>query len=308
MSPNARGWIIAGGLSLAFAALVLWSARGRTPAPAPPPGSGPTPSAPPIAPEAAPLAAACDRLAAEYKQVWANLAYCQTDADCAVEERGKHWSGLDGCARIGSRTAPKGAADQIAEEWLGAGCAHEADLCPRAPRAQCRARRCVELPPPPIPADWSRVHVADLYSLFVPGDLAPAKVQAEDTIATALEGGGRSLFVSWGTHYAPDDPDADVAERLMPWVKVERRQALTVSKRAVTLLWAVDPGSSGAARDPFLAEALVPDVAAPWYSMLGSSGAILFELRCEKKELCDVAPLMLGSLEVVSQPFDPGYP
>ena len=305
MSPNVRGYTIAGALALGFALLVLWSVRAR-----PTPQASAAPSAsglPPLAPDAATLLAVCDELGAEYKRTWANLSFCQSDADCAVEERGKYWSGLDGCVRTASRAAPKGAADQIAEEWLAQGCAHEVDACPAKTAAQCRDRRCVELPPAPIPRDWNRVRVPDIFTLFVPGDLAPKRTEGEDTIVRALEGGGRELFVSWGTNYDADEPDADGAERFMPWVKIERRQPITASGRATTLFWTVDRGERGDAKSPFVAEALVPNVAAPWYFMFGG-GAVLFQLRCEKREQCDVAPVMLGSLEIVSQPFDPKYP
>jgi hypothetical protein len=262
---------------------------------------------PPIAPEAATLVTVCDELAAEYKRVWSSLAYCQTDTDCAVEERGKFWSGLDGCVRVGSRMAPKGAADQIGEEWLATGCAHEVDACGKTARAQCRQHRCVELPPPPIPPDWNRVHVPDIFTLFVPGDLEPRREHAEDTIVSSLEGGGRALFVSWGTNYDSPDPDTDPAERFMPWVELKKRQPLVVAGRATTLFWAFDPGERGKETSPWLVEAIVPNVAAPWYFMFGG-GAVMFQLRCDRKELCDIAPTILGSLEIVSQAFDPKYP
>jgi hypothetical protein len=93
---------------------------------------------------------------------------CASDDDCTGEIRGELWTDLDGRFRFRNRHAPTDRADGVAMAWLGGGCASGYDLLSVSPLAMCRAGRCVERPPAPVPEDWVRVDMAGVYTFFAP--------------------------------------------------------------------------------------------------------------------------------------------
>ncbi len=111
----------------------------------------------------------CERLRQAY--AGALSSSCTADQDCTGEIRGQQWTGLDGCFRFRDRRVSSAAADRIAADWLGGGCAETYDVCSIAPQAMCRAGRCVERPPAPVPEDWTRQSFAHAFTFFVPPEV-----------------------------------------------------------------------------------------------------------------------------------------
>jgi hypothetical protein len=124
-----------------------------------------------------PDAARCASLQSRYEQARSGSDRCERDDECALEPRGKLYTGLDGCSRWSRRGFDGAAADAVAEAWLGAGCAASFNVCP-APggAAMCRGGVCREKPPPPIPEDWARVDVQEAFTLFLPPDLVETSI------------------------------------------------------------------------------------------------------------------------------------
>ncbi len=208
MSVNARGLIVLG-TSLAVlavtSALVFWPSHPHAPQPATPP-SAPSKAIPLSSKE---HAAACDNLAEHYRSVWLSSTACDMDADCIAEPRGGVYTALDGCARFGNPHVSHAAADALAAQWLKDACAWAmmAYVDCGAVRVQCLAKRCVELPPEPVPKDWQRMSLPGVVSVFAPADFIETDERGIDSDVRVFSGRHRTLELSVDP-YGPAARDA----------------------------------------------------------------------------------------------------
>ena len=172
---SVRALALAGGAGVLVAAVVLARGAFRRA------GTAAAPSATPLRPSLPPDPKACAALQDRYDAAWEKANRCASDAECMATPRGGAFLALDGCARFGPRSAlPE--ADALAAEWLEAGCADDFDACAGTPASVCRAGKCEERAPPPLPATWRRVDVARAFTLFLPPDLVETKVYPEDSV------------------------------------------------------------------------------------------------------------------------------
>lgn len=294
MSPRARGYVLAT-LATGTFALVVVLTTWRTKPPTPTLSSRSLDAGRRTLPFLD--AGACVGLAKQYAQVIDALGTCTVDTDCLVEDRGGFYATLDGCYRIVGRTAPKGAADQLAEAWLAGGCVHQLPACEKRPTATCRQGHCAERPPAPVPDDWHRERVPGVLTMFLPPDMHRVEAQGEDSFVLAYQGTDRRLGIELGW-YAPD-PSPDAHFESAPFDKVLSPTELVVSGRTTTLFRYEVKG----AKTSWAAEARVPHVPDPWFVMFAgaSDSSLFFGLSCETKPACDAAPTILGSLEVLSE-------
>jgi hypothetical protein len=133
--------------------------------------------------------------------------------------------------------------------------------------------------------------------MFLPPDMHRVEAQGEDSFVLGYQGTGRTLGIEVGW-YSPD-PSPDAHAESAPWDKVLSPTDLMVSGRPTTLFrYEIMAGKKG-----WAAEARVPHVPDPWWVMFAgaSDSSLFFGLDCETKAACDVAPTILGSLEVLSE-------
>lgn len=298
MSPARRGTALAA-LAIGLFAVVVYvttsNRRRAQPQPPPPPDSGRG--------VALMREAACQRLALRYERALDELHECAKDDDCLVEDRTGFTATLDGCYRITARAASRAAADAIADEWLKGGCAHELPNCEAMPRVSCRMGHCAELPPPPVPPSWHRTRVPGLLTMFVPPGMRRVEAMGEDSFVLSYEGKGASLSMEVGA-YSPDPtPDAHAESR--PWDNVLKSELVRVDGRPTTLFHYELLTSDGKPR-AWAAYARVPRVGEPWFARWTGAteddSRLFFGLDCETKAACDDAAIILGSIEVLSDP------
>jgi hypothetical protein len=125
----------------------------------------------------------CDQLESEYRASAERLRTCSDSADCDVEPFSGDVRGLTECHRFRNERLSSETTDAIADRWLSAGCAIPLqEICAAAPRAQCRDGRCVELPPPPLPASWVAGDVRGILGLHVPPGVPLVRVKRDDVL------------------------------------------------------------------------------------------------------------------------------
>ncbi len=159
-----------------------------------------------------PDAARCESLKQRYEQARSGSAVCERDDDCLLEPRGRFHTGLDGCFRLKNRRFDGAAADRIAQEWLDVGCADSFELCPPSlGSGACRGGVCMERPPPPVAEDWSRVDVAETFSLFLPPEIIEVpfpRTCGNGPAVRVFRGPGLDIRVEYG-HEPSDLPLTD---------------------------------------------------------------------------------------------------
>jgi hypothetical protein len=235
-------------------------------------------------------AAACQRLAAKYTEELKGRRACAVDADCRVEARTDFFATLDGCYRISSRKASLEAANQLAEAWLDASCVEALPACERAPLPACRQGRCGERPPPGVPEDWRRERVPGLLTLFAPPDLRRVPAHGEDSLVVRYEGTSRTLTLAFGEY-----------EPASTWVNPLRTSELVeVAGQKVPLLRY--QSVEGLTPPRWEARAKVPDAASPLRELTApAESSLYFSLDCTISAACDAAPLILSTLELLTE-------
>lgn len=177
-----------------------------------------------------PDAEKCANLAKQYASAWEARNRCERDDDCVASPRGELFTALDGCARFGPRKGDLKFADALAAQWLSAGCADAYEICDEKAEAVCRAGRCNERPPPPLPASWNRIDVERDFHFFLPPELKEIPIQAEEGHIYVWRGErmGVSLdYSGWGSQL--DEPEVP------PPLRVVSREKITVSGEPAVL-------------------------------------------------------------------------
>ena len=239
----------------------------------------------------------CGRLVARYAEALNKQRACAVDDDCVVEARTGLFATLDGCYRITRRAASLEGANQLADAWLDASCVEDLPGCERAPLAVCRKGQCVERAPPGVPDDWRRERVPGLITMFLPPDLRRIPARGEDSLILSYQSAGRTLHLVFG-EYAPtgfgaSTPDTATLDQPGEWesVNVADRKVLLVRERSVQLH----------APRRWTARAKVPEVASPLRALTPSADALYFTLECESRSACDAAPLILSTIELLTE-------
>lgn len=295
VSPTARGYFLAALATAGLALAVALTTRNEPP----------KPETVDAGPKKIVLleASTCASIAGEYEQAVEGARACERDEDCVVEDRTGFFATLDGCFRITSAKSSKTKADELGDRWLAGGCAHDYPSCEKKPTAFCRAHRCGEKPPEGIPETWKRVRVPDLLTMFIPGDMHRGEVQPEDSFAVLYEGGNRHVTIDVG-EYSPDPtPDAHFA--YAPWDKLLGTKEMTVSGRKTTLFtYRMEQSHTT------VAQASLDDVVGPMWQLMiaGPDSRLFFEFDCPNENGCDEAPLVLSTLEILSEKLEGRYP
>ncbi|MFT3765685.1 MAG: hypothetical protein QM820_09240 [Minicystis sp.] len=243
------------GLALAAGALALGvvvlsarrafreAARAAAPSPRPDP---PTPEQ-------------CAAIETRYREAWQALNHCERDEDCLAVRRGELFTGLDECARFGPRAADTRGADAVAAAWITTGCAAEYALCERVPEAVCRAGRCAERPPAPLPSTWIRVDVARAFHFFLPPDLIEIPIQPEEGIARLWKNDHMRVSFDFSDYTNTlDDPREVLPEGL----RIVAREKTTVSGQPALLrVMEVAAGRMRGTKEPWASIAIhIPSV------------------------------------------------
>ena len=287
LAPSRRAALfLALGAPLVVAAVVLSHNAFRATAP-------PAPSA--ARTRVGPDKARCVELAQRYAETWDRENRCSPEIECAAEKRGGAFYGLDGCARFGPRGVRTGEADAVAETWMKAGCAQDYEVCSGEPRAQCRAGRCIELPPPPVPIDWVRTEVPGVLSFFRPSSLVPRTVHPEDSIARVFEGERLYLTLDYGAYsWAPDKDAGDPYDRVL-----EETEEIIAGQRA-RLLWDehrnVNRPDMSLSISRILHFAELPQN--PRFLLMADRPRLTLIAECQRREDCKDADVIFRSLEL----------
>jgi len=149
------------------------------------------------------LAADCVKLKEQHDAAVAKLGACAADTDCAVETRGGVYFGLEGCYRYRNRRVSTDEAAALEARWRDDGCAASYEICPPEPLAMCRAGRCVERPPPPLPETWHREEVPGGFFIYLPSEMKRVSEQGLDSPVSHHWGGGIELTSSFGNYGGP---------------------------------------------------------------------------------------------------------
>lgn len=271
-----RGLLLAAGL-LALGVVVLLARRAfREAAKA----AAPAPKLEP------PDAEKCASLVKQYASAWEALNRCERDEDCAASPRGELFTALDGCARFGPRRGDPKFADALAARWLSAGCADAYEICDEKAESVCRAGRCAQRPPAPLPASWNRIDVERDFYFFLPPDLKEVPIQAEEGHIYVWRGErmGVSLdYSGWGSQL--DEP---IPEPL----RMVSREKITISGEPAVLR-VIEGMPVKTLRGPV----------EPWTSVglhiphVRNSNLTL-SVRCKEKPPCADAELVVRSLRL----------
>ena len=155
-----------------------------------------------------------------------------------------------------------------------------------------------------MPAEWRRERVPGLLTMFLPPDFVRVDVMGEDSFVLGYQGKGRTISMEVGP-YAPD-PSPDAHMDSAPWDDVLPAQSLVVAGRAITLQRYALKARAG--RPSWTAQARIPNVAEPFWAMFGAGASqsnLFFALDCDTLDACAAAPVILGSLEVLSESILP---
>jgi len=242
--------------------------------------------------------AKCKRIAAQYTEAVNQARACSADSDCRVEARTALFATLDGCYRISNRLASMAEADRLAEAWLAGSCVEDLPGCERAPAAACRRGLCAERPAPGIPDDWRRERVPGVITMFLPPDLQRVPTGGDDSIELKYEGSERTLTLEFG-EYASDPSRAARLEDA-PTDKGARPQPVDVGGQKVELYRY--PIGERPDQRRWAAHARVPNVSSRLSILAGPANSQLsFGLDCGTSSACDVAPLILATIEPLTQ-------
>jgi hypothetical protein len=191
------------------------------------------------------------------------------------------------------------AADELTDAWFAGRCVHDVPLCEPPPTATCRRGTCAERPPPGVPEDWHRERVPGILTMFLPPDLQRIPAQGEDSFVLVYQGGGRRIHIEI-SEYAPD-PSPAAHRELAPWDTPLPSESLVVAGRPTTLFrYQLNEHPE---KPSWTADARVPNVASPWAMLTGNvDSKLYFGLSCETKDGCNVAPTILRSLAVLTEP------
>ena len=248
----------------------------------------------------------CDAWQREYRELTHDLAACSSDDECVLEARGGVWFELDGCFRTRSNKADMTRADALAERWLSRGCAHDFEVCPPTGRATCRSNHCAELPPPQVPADWTRVDLGRVLSFFVPPDMVRQPAHPEDSIVRVMASPNVSLFADLGEWSDPlkFDRKPTVDSDNPQWALIEEREvtaggalAKRVAARNVWASWCADAGDAcryGWRYEIGLHISEVPYRGLP--TLMLQHPKLTIVVQCDGMADCEVADTIFGSL------------
>ena len=137
-----------------------------------------------------------------------------------VEDRGRFYTGLDGCLRLTNRRFDLQPTEKLASAWLAAGCASSYEVCPAPPSsAICLAGACREKPPAAIAEDWLRVDIEEALTVFLPPDVVElpySRTCGNGPAVRAFRGPGLEVRFEYGydPSYLPLGDDGELGEPL----------------------------------------------------------------------------------------------